>query len=90
MNSPFAFFFFQLWYRELYEPLIPAAFYDECMAYYSTPEKALGVILSLPEINKLVVSYLIRFLQVGIFVHLLFLVFVFVIHVCIYVYYSTN
>ncbi|XP_064600036.1 rho GTPase-activating protein 39-like isoform X2 [Liolophura sinensis] len=54
----------KLWYRELYVPLIPPAFYDSCIESYANPEAAIAVINQLPEINRLVLSYLIRFLQV--------------------------
>lgn len=54
----------KLWYRELEEPLIPHEFYDECIKYYDNPEAAVKVVLGLPHINKLVLCYLIRFLQV--------------------------
>lgn len=55
----------KLWYRELEEPLIPHEFYDECIKYYDNPEAAVKVVLGLPHINKLVLCYLIRFLQVS-------------------------
>ncbi|KAK5930304.1 hypothetical protein CgunFtcFv8_026550 [Champsocephalus gunnari] len=54
----------KLWYRELEEPLIPHEFYDECISHYDNPEAAVTVVLGLPHINKLVLCYLIRFLQV--------------------------
>ncbi|XP_041103254.1 rho GTPase-activating protein 39-like isoform X2 [Polyodon spathula] len=54
----------KLWYRELEEPLIPHEYYDECITHYEDPEAAVQVVHSLPEINKLVLCYLIRFLQV--------------------------
>lgn len=54
----------KLWYRELEEPLIPHEFYDECISHYDNPEAAISVVLGLPHINKLVLCYLIRFLQV--------------------------
>ncbi|KAG7488293.1 hypothetical protein MATL_G00033050 [Megalops atlanticus] len=54
----------KLWYRELEEPLIPHEFYDECISHYDSPEEAVNVVLGLPHINKLVLCYLIRFLQV--------------------------
>jgi len=40
----------KLWYRELYEPLIPDDLYQQCVQ-------------SLPELNRIVLSYLIHFLQ---------------------------
>ncbi|XP_015913304.1 rho GTPase-activating protein 39 isoform X2 [Parasteatoda tepidariorum] len=54
----------KLWYRELYEPLIPSEFYDECIQFCLDPEAAVAIVQKLPEINRLVLSYLIRFLQV--------------------------
>jgi len=54
----------KLWYRELYEPLIPRDFYDQCITSCTDPEAAISIIHSLPHINRLVLAYLIRFLQV--------------------------
>nr|XP_029489237.1 rho GTPase-activating protein 39-like [Oncorhynchus nerka] len=54
----------KLWYRELEEPLIPHEFYEECISHYDDPEAAVNVVMGLPHINKLVLCYLIRFLQV--------------------------
>nr|XP_046209445.1 rho GTPase-activating protein 39-like isoform X2 [Oncorhynchus gorbuscha] len=54
----------KFWYRELDEPLIPHAFYEECITHYDDPEAAVNVVMALPHINKLVLCYLIRFLQV--------------------------
>lgn len=55
----------KLWYRELYEPLIPDALYNECVNFHDQPDKAIAIVQRLPELNRLVLSYLIRFLQVG-------------------------
>ena len=55
----------KLWYRELYESLIPDELYDECVAFCCDPQRAVAVVHRLPEIHRLVLSYLIRFLQVG-------------------------
>ncbi|KAM8810569.1 rho GTPase-activating protein 39 [Eudromia elegans] len=54
----------KLWYRELEEPLIPHDFYEQCISHYESPEAAVAVVHSLPRINKMVLCYLIRFLQV--------------------------
>uniref|UniRef100_A0A8C0UV36 Rho GTPase-activating protein 39 n=1 Tax=Cyanistes caeruleus TaxID=156563 RepID=A0A8C0UV36_CYACU len=54
----------KLWYRELEEPLIPHEFYEQCISHYENPEAAIAVVHSLPRINKMVLCYLIRFLQV--------------------------
>jgi Rho GTPase-activating protein 39 len=52
----------KLWYRELYDPLIPDALYEECVQT-DVPEEANKIIDKLPPINKLVLTYLIHFLQ---------------------------
>ncbi|EPY78056.1 rho GTPase-activating protein 39 isoform 1 [Camelus ferus] len=54
----------KLWYRELEEPLIPHEFYEQCISHYESPEAAVAVVHALPRINRLVLCYLIRFLQV--------------------------
>ncbi|XP_071444047.1 rho GTPase-activating protein 39 [Hetaerina americana] len=55
----------KLWYRELYEPLIPDALYEECVGQGATvPERAAAIVHSLPSLNKAVLCYLIRFLQI--------------------------
>lgn len=54
----------KLWYRELYEPLIPAEYYDDCIQYCDNPIECIKIIDKLPQINKLVFTYLIRFLKV--------------------------
>ncbi|XP_075236295.1 myTH4 and RhoGAP_KIAA1688 domain-containing protein RhoGAP93B isoform X3 [Lycorma delicatula] len=54
----------KLWYRELYEPLIPDSLYNDCIQYHDNPDRVLSIVDSLPEINRLVLSYLIRFLQI--------------------------
>ncbi|XP_071064191.1 rho GTPase-activating protein 39 isoform X2 [Dasypus novemcinctus] len=54
----------KLWYRELEEPLIPPEFYEQCIAHYESPEAAVAVVHALPRINRMVLCYLIRFLQV--------------------------
>lgn len=54
----------KLWYRELEEPLIPAEFYERCVDSYNDSSTAIEVVYQLPEINRLCLSYLIRFLQV--------------------------
>ena len=55
----------KLWYRELESPLIPAEFYGDCIDNFTNAEAAVAVVNKLPEINRLVLAYLIRFLQVG-------------------------
>ncbi|XP_014668112.1 PREDICTED: rho GTPase-activating protein 39-like [Priapulus caudatus] len=54
----------KLWYRELYEPLIPHSFYDDCIKNCNDAECAIRIVNSLPEINRQVLCYLLRFLQV--------------------------
>ena len=54
----------KLWYRELHEPLIPPHFYDQCVAHCEDVDYAVNMVNSLPSINRLVLCYLIRFLQV--------------------------
>lgn len=55
----------KLWYRELEEPVIPQQFYKECISNYENPDAAVAVVQHLPELNRLVLCYLIHFLQVG-------------------------
>lgn len=54
----------KLWYRELEEPLIPDKFYDKCVNAFNSPSEATSVVDELPEINRLCLCYLIKFLQV--------------------------
>lgn len=54
----------KLWYRELYEPLIPDSMYAECVNHHADPGMAVALVQRLPELNRLVLCYLIRFLQV--------------------------
>lgn len=53
----------KLWFRDLYEPLIPQRFYDQCIHNCDNPDVCLNIVNSLPPINNLVFSYLIRLLQ---------------------------
>ena len=55
----------KLWYRELHEPLIPREFYARCVDAYSSPDDAVAIVRSLPHLNRLVLSYLVGFLQVS-------------------------
>lgn len=45
----------KLWYRELYDPLIPDELYDECVAT-DDPDEVNAIINKLPRLNKLVSS----------------------------------
>lgn len=53
----------KLWYRELYEPLIPDSLYPECVVEPMTGAKASAIVGRLPQINRYVLCYLVRFLQ---------------------------
>ncbi len=57
----------KLWYRELSEPLIPSAFYEQCILNCDIPETCIRLVNSLPDINRAVLTYLVRFLQVNIY-----------------------
>jgi hypothetical protein len=54
----------KLWYRELAEPLIPSVFYEQCILNCDIPETCIRLVNSLPDINRAVLTYLVRFLQV--------------------------
>ena len=54
----------KLWYRELYEPLVPRELYADAVESYASAEAAVGVVGRLPELNRTVLTYLVRFLQV--------------------------
>ncbi|XP_063000783.1 rho GTPase-activating protein 39-like isoform X2 [Elgaria multicarinata webbii] len=54
----------KLWYRELEEPVIPQQFYKECISNYENPDAAVAVVELLPDLNRLVLCYLIHFLQI--------------------------
>ncbi|CAG2065998.1 unnamed protein product, partial [Timema podura] len=49
----------KLWYRELYEPLIPDELYNDCVTHHAEPERTITIVNNLPELNKLVLCYLI-------------------------------
>ncbi len=55
----------KLWYRELAEPLIPSIFYEQCILNCDKVEPCIRLVNSLPDINRTVLTYLIRFLQVN-------------------------
>lgn len=52
----------KLWYRELYDPLIPDDLYEDCIQA-EDPGRAASIVEQLPPINRLVLTYLIHFLQ---------------------------
>lgn len=53
----------KLWYRELYEPLVPDHMYAECISAHQDARRAIAIVHRLPPINKAVLAYLINFLQ---------------------------
>ncbi|XP_048485006.1 rho GTPase-activating protein 39 [Plutella xylostella] len=53
----------KLWYRELYAPLIPDALYASCVAAGHDFAVCESLLASMPHINRLVLTYLISFLQ---------------------------
>ncbi|KAJ0180022.1 hypothetical protein K1T71_004613 [Dendrolimus kikuchii] len=53
----------KLWYRELYEPLIPDALYGACVAAGTDFAACTRALHRLPPLNRLVLTYLISFLQ---------------------------
>lgn len=55
----------KLWYRELYEPLIPHQFYERCVDSYADAVAAVSIVAELPQLNRMVLSYLVLFLQVS-------------------------
>ncbi|CEP08544.1 hypothetical protein [Parasitella parasitica] len=60
------------WLRDLAEPLIPTDLYDDCIKYAHDKEKANDIINSLPNVNRRIALYMIRFLQVNSHVDLTF------------------
>ena len=53
------------WYREMPVPIIPFELYKECLNCCDDATQAIEIIeFKLPQLNKLVIGYLIRFLQV--------------------------
>lgn len=53
------------WLRDLAEPLIPTDLYDDCIKYAHDKEKTIDIINSLPNVNRRIALYMIRFLQVN-------------------------
>ena len=53
----------KLWFRELADPLIPDAFYDQCLASHDSPEQALAAVQNIPELNRTVVHCIVCFLR---------------------------
>lgn len=54
----------KLWYRELHEPLVPFEYYDKCVTNHDNIDGALCIVAQLPQLNRSVLKYFIRFLQV--------------------------
>jgi len=54
----------KLWFRELAEPIIPADLYDECINASNDSEKSVALIDRLPDINKTILMFITRFLQI--------------------------
>ena len=55
----------KLWLRQLHEPLIPYDIYNDCLEASNNPSRAIDIVSArLPHINRLVLAYVIRFLQV--------------------------
>jgi hypothetical protein len=54
------------WLRDLEEPVVPEQLYDKCIAAAKEEDinKALAIVNEMPDINRRVLHYLIRFLQV--------------------------
>lgn len=52
------------WLREMAEPVIPAAFYEQCLLVGSDVDEAIRILDELPEVNRMTLKYLIKFLQV--------------------------
>ncbi|ORX96660.1 hypothetical protein K493DRAFT_336817 [Basidiobolus meristosporus CBS 931.73] len=53
----------KFWLRDLAEPLIPAEYYDMCIQNAENPEKSVEIIEKLPGINRVVVHFMLYFLQ---------------------------
>jgi len=54
----------KLWYRELHEPLVPFELYEKCVANHDNVDAAVDIVAQLPTLNRNVLKYFIRFLQV--------------------------
>ncbi|EGD72388.1 preoptic area regulatory factor 2 [Salpingoeca rosetta] len=53
----------KLWFRELTDPIVPEDLYDECVAASQDSAKAVAVVDKLPSVNKNIVLFITRFLQ---------------------------
>jgi len=54
----------KLWYRELYDPLIPDELYEECVQT-DDPAEAAAIINRLPRLNRMVIIIIIFFLKLN-------------------------
>jgi len=54
----------KLWLRELTEPLIPQNKYEECIMNCNDPKMCVEILEKLPKLNRRVLNYVIRFLQI--------------------------
>ena len=53
----------KFWFRELEEPIIDTKFYDECIKVRDK-EGAQNILNKLDNLNRIIVLYMIKFLQV--------------------------
>eukprot|EP01147_Barroeca_monosierra_P010949 gene10949-3021_t len=53
----------KLWFRELTDPIVPEDTYDDCIASSQDSVKAVAVVDMLPHINRSIVLFITRFLQ---------------------------
>jgi len=53
-----------LWIK-LLQPLIPTSLYEKCINMFDDMAGALAVYQEIPELNRRVLTYIIRFLQVN-------------------------
>lgn len=54
----------KLWFRELQEPLISEEYYENCIGAANNADMAIATLDLLPELNRKLLTYIIRFLQV--------------------------
>jgi len=54
----------KMWFRELRDPLIPDAIYDDCVLVANDPNQCIEIVKTrIPEINRNVICFLLGFLQ---------------------------
>lgn len=54
----------KFWFRDLYDPLIPADLYEDCIQSVENVAESLAIVSRLPPLNRIVLVFIIRFLQV--------------------------